>query len=83
MTIYDVSGDIVYEGSIDLEYKNIKFDESNILIYSEDTFIVQTVKGKVKFCGEVDEAVNEILGINGGYKYILISSESIDQIKLK
>lgn len=83
ITIYDIDGDIIYEGTLDLEYKNIKLDNSNLLIYSDDTFIVQTVKGKIKFSKKLDENINEILGINGGYKYILVSSESIDQIKLK
>lgn len=83
ITIYDIDGDIIYEGTLDLEYKNIKLDNSNLIIYSDDTFIVQTVKGKIKFSKKLDENINEILGINGGYKYILVSSESIDQIKLK
>lgn len=81
--IYDLSGDRIYEGEISMKYKNIKLDGDNILIYDENNLIVQTVTGKLKFEGEFENEINEVIGLNGKYKYILVSSESIDEIKLK
>ncbi len=81
--IYDLSGDRIYEGELSMKYKNIKLDGDNILIYDENNLIVQTVTGKLKFEGEFENGINEVIGLNGKYKYILVSSESIDEIKLK
>ena len=44
---------------------------------------VQGIKGKVKFNNTIEGGVNEILGLDSGYKYILVTNESIDAIKLK
>lgn len=81
--IYDLSGDRIYEGELSMKYKNIKLDGDNILIYDENNLIVQTVTGKLKFEGEFENGINEVIGLNGKNKYILVSSESIDEIKLK
>ncbi|NLL94104.1 MAG: hypothetical protein GX225_08250 [Clostridiales bacterium] len=81
--IYDLSGDRIYESELSMKYKNIKLDGDNILIYDENNLIVQTVTGKLKFEGEFENGINEVIGLNGKNKYILVSSESIDEIKLK
>ena len=83
MNIYDEEGKLIYEGKLDMEYKNIKIDGDNLLIYNEETLTVQGIKGKVKFNNTIEGGVNEILGLDSGYKYILVTNESIDAIKLK
>ncbi|MDE6208843.1 MAG: hypothetical protein K2M73_04100 [Lachnospiraceae bacterium] len=81
--IYNLDGDIVFNGEITLEYNNIKIDGNNLLIYNDDTFIVQTVKGNEKFKKDIEENIKDVIGFEGGYTYILVTSESIDKIKLK
>ena len=51
--------------------------------YNDDTFIVQTVKGNEKFKKDIEENIKDVIGFEGGYTYILVTSESIDKIKLK
>ena len=81
--IYDLDGDVVYNGNVGLDYNNIKLDGDNLLIYNNDTFIVKTVKGNIKYQGTIDGGIKDIIGINGGYTYLLVSNDSIDKIKLK
>lgn len=81
--IYDLDGDIIYDGAVGLDYNNIKLDGDNLLIYNNDTFMVKTVKGRIKYEGTIEGGIKDIIGLNGGYTYLLISNESIDKIKLK
>ena len=76
-------GKLVYNGELDMNYKSIKLDGSNIVVNSDDKIYVQTVDGDVKFDQTIDMAINEIICMNGGYEYILITNESIDEIALK
>lgn len=82
VNIYNLDGDIVFDGEIGLDYNNIKIDGNNLLIYNDDTFIVQTVKGKEKFKKSIEESIKDVIGFDGGYTYILVTGESIDKIKL-
>lgn len=81
--IYSTEGKLIYDGMLDFEYKTIKLDGSNIIAYNNDTMLVQTVKGDVKYKQTIDMEINEVIGIEGGYEYILITKDSIDEIVLK
>ncbi len=83
LKIINTSGDILYEGAIEIDYRNIKFDGDNVILYDQDTFIVMTVKGKVKFKGNIGSQINEVIALGGKYKYIRIATESIDIVRLK
>lgn len=83
ITIIDDSGEEIYNGRIDMEYKNIKFDGDKLLIYNAERFVVQTVKGKVKYDGELGGEINEVIGVDMSNRFIRILNESIDVVKLK
>ena len=83
MKIYNIEGELVYDGDLDINYKKVKLDGSNIIVYNDDTILVQTVKGDIKYKQTIDMTIEEIMGIDGGYEYILITKESIDEIALK
>lgn len=81
--IYNLDGDVVYSGSIGLDYDNIKLHGNDILIYNNDTFMVKTVKGKQKYKGNIEGGIKEIIGLEDSYTYLLITNDAIDKIKLK
>lgn len=83
LQIINTSGDVLYEGTLEIDYRNIKFDGDNVIMYDQDTFIVMSVKGKIRYKGTTGAQINQIIGLGGKTKYIRISPESIDVIRLK
>ena len=81
--IYEVDGSLLYEGKLELSYKNIKLDGDTIVAYSEEEIFITTVDGKIKYSGKCDMVINEVIGLDASYKYVLVTTESIDEIKLK
>lgn len=61
--IYDLDGDIIYDGAVGLDYNNIKLDGDNLLIYNNDTFMVKTVKGRIKYEGTIEGGIKDIIGL--------------------
>ncbi len=82
LDVYNDKG--VKEGSIpfDLDYTDIIINKSMITIYNKDSMIISSPKGQIKFRGAFDKNVIRLIPTNSIYKYVMVSSDSIDAMEL-
>ena len=83
LEIYNTSGTKITEVEFDLDYRNIFFENDQVIIYNETECIIQTMDGVRKYEGEFHKPVNLMLPANGRFKYLLVTDNSIDTIQLK
>ena len=51
--------------------------------YYREVAFAYTNEIKIKYSGKCDMVINEVIGLDASYKYVLVTTESIDEIKLK
>lgn len=83
MAVYDVEGNKVSETKFNLAYKDIKLANKSIVIYNDTRMQVYTVKGKLKYEGDIDEGITSIIVDDNDYSYHIVGTSSIQSIKLK
>lgn len=66
-----------------LDYTDIFFANDNIVIYNEKECLILTMSGREKFYGAFSKSVKLMLPVGSGYKYLLVTEDSIDTIQLK
>lgn len=81
--IYDTNAKKVSEIDFDMEYKEILFDTSGIIIYNESECIIYDWDNRLKFQGNFDDRI--ICFIPGGSisRHTLITNDMIQQIELR
>lgn len=67
----------------DMDYTDIFFGNDNFVIYNATECQIITMDGIEKFYGNFSKAVNLMLPIGNGYKYLLVTEDSMDTIQLK
>lgn len=83
MDVYNASGSKVHSQFFDIEYTDIIFNKDQIIIYDDMDCLICTVKGADKFEGELEKPVSLIVPTSSAYKYVAVTSNSIDTIELK
>ena len=83
MDVYNASGSKVHSMLFDIEYTDIVFNKDQIIIYDDLDCQICTVKGVDKFNGELEKPVSLIVPTTSNYKYVAVTSKSIDTIELK
>jgi len=67
----------------DLNYTDIFFGKDNFVVYNETECLIMTMSGIEKFNGSFSKGVRLMLSAGNGYKYLLVTDDSIDTIQLK
>lgn len=67
----------------DMDYTDIFFGSDNFVIYNATECQIITIDGIEKFHGTFSKAVNLMLPIGNGYKYLLVTEDTMDTIQLK
>ena len=75
LQIYNKSGNLVEERDFNMEYSDIIFYEETCLIYTMD--------GRLKFEGAFKESVKLMLPSQKDYHYTIITEDSLETIQLK
>lgn len=83
IAVYDMEGKKISETPFNMIYKDIKVTKDIIVIYSDVTMKVYTVDGKLKYEGNFEEGINSVIMQKDKYNYLIVSSSSIKEIKLK
>ena len=83
LDVYNASGNKVHSQFFDIEYTDIILNKDQIIIYNDMDCQICTVKGVDKFTGEFEKPVSLIVPTASVYKYIAVTSSSIDTIELK
>lgn len=67
----------------DMDYTDLFFGKGNLVIYNETECQVITLDGREKFHGNFAKPVRLMLPAGNGYRYLLITDDSMDTIQLK
>ncbi len=67
----------------DLEYTDIFFQKDKFILYNETECQIMTLDGVEKFRGSFPKPVRMMLPVGNGYKYLLVTDDSMDTIQLK
>lgn len=82
MQVYDMKGKRISEKYLNLDYKQVKVERGQVLIFNEKEFHIYDVGGRVKFTGSYGKPIRDILNIEGFGKYMVLTPESTDLIRL-
>lgn len=83
MQLYNTSGKQVMKTYFDLDYKQVKLEGGNILLFNEQAFEIYNTGGRKKFSGSFDKAVRDIIKVKGFRKYLVLSPNHMTSIRLK
>lgn len=81
MDIYDLKGKKIFSEGFDKEYTNVVISGETILMYSESECCVYNIKGVCKLDKSFDKTILA-MAITGKNRYMLITEENIETIKL-
>ena len=83
LDIYNKTGQLVRSIGFDMEFTDIVFAEDQIIIYNESECQVYNMNGVEKYAGYFEKAVYTLIPTSSAYRYILVTTDSIDTIELK
>ena len=83
LDIYNKAGQLCQSIGFDMEYTDIVFAEDQVIIYNESECQVYNMNGVEKYSGYFEKAVYALIPTSSSYRYILVTADSIDTIKLK
>ena len=83
MDIYDALGNKEQTIHFNQEYNDIMFREEAIIIYNDEECVIYDWEGREKYKGIFKERVECILPLGNIARYILVTSDSIQMIKLQ
>ena len=83
LDVYDTNAKKVNERAIDLEYDEILFNSSGIVIYNENDCIIYDWDGRLKYNGSFKEPVECVIPSGSIARYTLVTDNSIQMIQLK
>lgn len=83
LDVYNESGDRVHSQFFDIEYTDIVFNKDQIIIYNDLDCQICNIKGVDKFTGSFDKTTSLVIPTSSIYKYVTVTSDSVDTIELK
>lgn len=81
--VYDENGKECLNKKTATEYKNIKFDGKNVLLYNDIDIEVIAFNGVVKYKDTFNEEIEDILTTGKAYTYMVVTESDIKKIRLK
>lgn len=82
MELYDTGGNKQAEEYIDMNYKEIKIREDNIIMFNDKEIAVYGTNGKKEFHGKYKKPIIDVLSVPGYHKYMILTQDSTDMIRL-
>lgn len=83
LDVYNSAGSKVHSQLFDIEYTDIAFHKDMIILYNDLDCQICNIKGVDKFVGEFDKSTSLVIPTGSAYRYIGVTSDSIDTIELK
>lgn len=83
LEIYDAKGNLERRHIFEMDYIDILFDNDTFIIYSDTHLYVSKVNGKVKYDGLFTEPANMLVPTGKAYKYLMVTKDSIEVIRLR
>ena len=83
LDVYNASGDKVHSLFFDIEYADIFFNKDQIIIYNDSECQICNIKGADKFAGSFEKNISLLIPTSSVYRYIAVTTDSVDTIELK
>ena len=83
LDVYDSAGNKAGSLFFDIEYTDIIFNKDQVIIYSDKECQISSIKGVSKFLGSFEKNTSLLIPTNSAYRYMAVTSDSIDTIELK
>ncbi|MBQ8597649.1 MAG: hypothetical protein IJ409_07675 [Lachnospiraceae bacterium] len=83
LDVYNESGSKVHSQLFDIEYTDIVFNKDQIIIYNDLECKICNMKGVDKFTGDFEKSTALMVPTSSVYKYVTVTTDSIDNIELK
>lgn len=83
LDVYNTSGNKVHSQFFDIEYTDIFFSKDQIVIYNDSECQICNVKGTDKFTGNFEKNTSLLIPTSSVYRYVAVTSDSVDMIELK
>ncbi len=83
LDVYNESGEQVHSQFFDIEYTDIIFNKDQIVIYNDMDCRIFSMKGVEKFSGSFEKSTSLLIPTSSAYRYVTVTSDSIDTIELK
>lgn len=83
LDVYNASGNKIHSQLFDIDYTDIIFNKDQIIIYNDMDCQICKVGGVNKFTGQFEKPSSLIVPTSSIYKYIAVTSNSIDMIELE
>lgn len=82
MQVYNMNGKKLMQKYFDLDYDSISFKKDKIVMFNEQEFAVYKLNGQKQFEGMYRKPIQDIMDVRGFRKYMIITQDSADLIRL-
>lgn len=83
LDVYNESGSRIHSQLFDIEYTDIVFNKDQIIIYNDLECQICNIKGVDKFAGSFEKSTSLLIPTSSVYRFITVTSDSIEAIELK
>ncbi len=83
LDVYNTSGDKVQSLFFDMDYTDIFFNKDQIVIYNDAECQICNIKGTDRFLGSFEKNISLLIPTSSAYRYVAVTSDSVDTIELK
>lgn len=83
LDVYNESGNKIHSQLFDIEYTDIVFSKDQIIIYNDQECKICNMKGVDKFSGSFGTDTALIIPTASVYKYVTVTTDSVDNVELK
>jgi hypothetical protein len=83
LDVYNTSGSKVHSRLFDIDYTDIVFHKDMVIIYNDMDCEISSLNGVDKFSGTFEKPSSLIVPTSSAYKYIAVTTSSIDIVELK
>ena len=83
MRVYDLTGELVLEKSLDMEYTDIQSQNGIITIYNSDEVLVLTLDGRERYSGSLGGSIRKMIPTTTKYKYLILFENTFKVIELE
>ena len=83
LDVYNASGSRGHSPFFNIEYTDIVFHKDQIIIYNDLECQICNIKGVDKFTGSFEKSTSLVIPTSSVYKFITVTSDSIETIELK
>jgi len=80
--VYKTNGNLEFEQEVSAAYSHVKIDQDKVIFFNESEMEIYSMSGVRKFAGEYDAIIKDIIATNKQSRYIVITTEELDRIKL-